>query len=253
MSLVDPAAVHPPWGLWAEVREVVGERAFDAATADWLPARAAAALAAAGPPDRKEWLYDGLWRLGVLREELLEELAAAGTPREFPLGDRHPPRHWRVLLEHWMPDGIGDQRSTHVATAFAQAWDSLGFSRVDDPRVARRLLSSVSRSQPLVVDWRHQPWIFGTSVAGRPVTITVDVPAILSSTDLDGLVGEEMDAVLWLLEQGPLPEEFDLRQLEETARKRVRELERGTVPTVTVDEARLRHERARRLVAHHFE
>jgi len=249
LTLVDSAAAHPPWGLWADVREVVGAPAFDAATADWLPALAAEALAAAGPPESEERLYDGLWRLELEREALLAALEAAGTPRVFSLADSHPPRHWRVLLEHWFRGGEGGSRTTRYLEAFTDAWGGDPAAKLPDPRLVWRFLSAHPDDPTVSPDWKRGAW----GCAGPSGSVTVDLPFVLTAQEPEDFGHHEIHAVLWLLEQGAPPEGFDLRALQERTRARVAELERGTVPTVTIAAARLQQERARRLVEHYLE
>lgn len=249
LTLVDPSETNPPWSLWADVREVVGAPAFDAATGDWLPAMAAEALAAAGPPDREERLYDGLWRLELEREALLAELEAAGTPRVFPLADNHPPRHWRVLLEHWYGSGDDRPRFVRYTEAFMDAWGTEPAAKLPDPRLLQRFLSA----HPMYPEFRSRWWSSSWGTGGSSGSVTVDIPFALTAQQPEGFGHHEVRAVLWLLEQGAPPEDFDLRAFEARTRARLAELERGTVPTVTVDSARLELERARRLVEHYLE
>ena len=249
LGMVDPEAVHPPWELWADVRELVGATAFDAATRDWLPARAAEALAAAGPPDQEGRLYDALWRLDVEREALLAALESAGTPREFPLADSHPPRHWRVLLEYWLRDGSPASRTVRYSKAFAEAWGGDPAVQLADPRLIERFLSAHPEYPVLYPKWDTVPWRCG----GGGHTVWIDVPFVLTAQQPDDFGHVEVESVLWLLEQGAPPADFDLVALQEHTRARLSELQSGTVPTIQVDAARLRHERASRLVDHYID
>lgn len=249
LSLVDPEETYPPWELWADVREMVGAAAFDGATRDWLPGRAAEALAAAGPPDQEERLYGALWRLGLERDALLAALESAGTPREFPLADSHPPRHWRVLLEHWFRDGSAVPRSVRYSQAFAEAWGGDPAVQLADPRLIERFLSAHPEYPVLYPEWDTVPWRCG----GGDRVVWIDVPFVLTAQQPDEFGHIEVGSVLWLLEQGAPPAAFDLIALEELTRARLAELQSGTVPTIHVDVARLRHERARRLVDHYID
>lgn len=253
MVCVEPGATYPQWELYAVARGMLGPTAFDAATADWLPQQAAEALAAAGPPYNEESLYNGLWMLGLEHETLLANLEAAGVPREFPLEDAHPPRHWRVLLHYWLESVPVAERSKLFASHVARSWGSDPSTKIADPRALQRICWVLEEYGFNDFNIEDGPVRVGDAIQRTGSVAVLDLQFALTAEGPEAFVPGYDPYVLGLLEQYGPPEGFELRRYQGLLADRVGELEGAAVPTSTLASARLSLERARRLVGYYLD
>jgi hypothetical protein len=125
-SWVKPESWRGYWTIYADVRDSVGEQRWAALDTAWMAERARADLATVTVEDDydDEFILSGLWRLGMLRAEVLEVFARREPEAAWPLftPDRRLGVGWRPRIARWFRARPADERKAALAEKLQETW-----------------------------------------------------------------------------------------------------------------------------------
>jgi hypothetical protein len=215
-SWVAPQWSPSYWFVLADVREFVGEVRWAALDTAWMEEKARADLARFGPKNQNpsEHMYSGLWRLGLLREEVMAAIAEqdgeAGWPLDTP-GNRLQ-YAWRPRFARWVRAQGDDLSITALGARLGASWKAA--KKAGDPTVFARVVETIDTS-------------IGREAADvlRPAAEEIVRESIASIER-----GHLPRGVVFLLERFGVPEGVDLEPVLDAIRARYGEFADEVIP-----------------------
>ncbi len=224
-SWVKPQRWPGYWTIWADVRDVVGAERWAALDTSWMEERARFDLAAVDSEDDYGDLFvlSGLWRLDLLREEVLAAFAAREPDVVWPLvaGERGRGHGWRLRVERWVRAQPDEGRDAALTARLDETWNDA--VAVADLSVAARLLEARGTRLRGV----RAPPELRTAVE-RLVRASLD--EYLREFEQDWRDGRPPRGVIALMERFGVPSGVDLEAVVAAAERYDRELTDAVIP-----------------------
>ena len=231
---VEPRWSPAWWFVLADVSDFVGPERWSALDTAWMEEAARTDLAEWGPSNQNpsEHMLSGLWRLGLLREEVLAAIAELDREVVWPLRPGRSVVAWRPRIERWL-------RTREAKDPKVELWRELKRSfdeavTVGDPELAGRVVLA------------YDTWLGRAAADSHSEEARALVRKELASIDRNYHIG---DGLLVLLEFYGIPDAVDLEPVLAAVRRRYRELADETVPLPTPYDLHLACLRLERLMA----
>lgn len=241
-SWVKPERWRGYWTIWADVRDFVGKERWKSLDTAWMARRAREDLATVTPEDDYDdiFILSGLWRLGMLREEVLRALRDREPEAGWPLvaSDRSRDTGWRVRIQRWLRARPENERESALAEKLEATWKEAVTAA--DPKLASRVLEA----REIWLGERTAPPAFRPDVE-RMVRKSLD--AYLREYGRDWRYGRPPVGVIALMERFGAPEGVDLGKVAAAAAHYYTEVADAVMPLPHPYELNLRVQRLQRL------
>lgn len=211
-SWVTPQWSPAWWTVLADVHDFVPTERWDALDTAWMVEKARTDLEEWGPKNQNpsEHMLSGLWRLGLLRPEVMAAVDELGGEAVWPLDPKLRLVAWEPRIMCWRRDHPEDGA---LEAKLAESWQAA--VAVDSIRTAGRVI----RAYELCV---------GSPV---PESLRAEAHAMVSDELADIDRNYHIDeGLLVLLESFGVPEGVDLKPVLAAVRRRYDELEDAVIP-----------------------